>query len=188
MGIKEKLPWINSDKRRDRIAGYLIYGLVIFFAIGAIGNHFSPVDEGVESGSMVEEEDDGVLDEQDVEALLGWGRTYTGLTVNGPFQEDKYVIIVTREMSDSSIPSWELDKAKRASIDIFKDLFKDPRIEKVTVSSMATMIDQYGQESQEEAAKFTMTRETYEKINWDNVLWSDLEQFSDGYYIHPAVR
>jgi len=185
MGIREKLPLLNSENKGTRIAGYVVYAFALLFVYYLIFVP-TPVVETTTS-TEVEEEENGILDEQDVKDLLGWTQTYTDLTVNGPFQDDKYVIIVTREMSDSSIPSWELDKSKRASIDIFKDLFKDPRIEKVTVISMATMINQYGQESQEVAAKYRMTRETYKKINWDNVLWTDLEQFTDVYYVHPAL-
>lgn len=180
MGIKEKLPWINSDKRRDRIAGYLIYGIVILFAVGAI--FAPPVEEGVESGTTttaaaIEEEDDGVLDEQDVKDLLGWSHR-ANIESAGP------VVVLTREMSSISTPDWETME----SIEIFKALFKDPRIMKVTIKITAPMVDVYGQESMELAIKYRMTREIYEKINWDYFDPSDLCEVADECYIHPDFQ
>jgi hypothetical protein len=179
MSIKEKLPLLNSDSKGTRMVGYVVYAFVGLMVLGAILPSPDTGDETTTTttAAAIEEEDDGALDEQDVKDLLGWSHR-ANIESAGP------VVVLTREMSSISTPDWETME----SIEIFKALFKDPRIMKVTIKITAPMVDVYGQESMELAIKYRMTREIYEKINWDYFDPSDLCEVADECYIHPDFQ
>ena len=73
------------------------------------------------------------------------------------------------------------------TIKIFKAIFKDPRVKEVTVTSDIRLVNKYGQESTGVGTRYTMSRETYTKVNWDNFITDNLNDVADQTYIHPAL-
>jgi hypothetical protein len=122
----------------------------------------------------------GVLDVASVKDLLSNTEKAAEVRVN------RGNVAITREMRDNLNNDWMLRGAKIHSIDIFKSLFKDTRVDKVTVTSTISLIDEYGQTSTTTGTVYTMTRATYQQINWDRFINDNLDKVADGVYIHPV--
>jgi len=183
MGIKEKLPLLNSENKGVRIAGYVIYAFIGLMVLGAILP--SPDDGGgttttatVESPAAAEP---GVLDVAAVRSLLPRAERDRDIRVTDG------VVLIYRD-SKYNAPSMIMVDGRETSTDIFKQLFGDNRVDEVTVFTRTTFVDKYGQESIGTAAKYQMTRATADKINWDNFHWIRLDEVVDSKYIHPAME
>lgn len=74
------------------------------------------------------------------------------------------------------------------SSDIFKKLFKEKDVSVVTLNWYSILIDQYGAESEEVVHTLSLTRDTFEKINWDNFNRDNYPNIADDYYLHPALN
>lgn len=191
MGIKEKLPLLNSDSKVTRIAGYVVYIFVGLFVLGAIlpspdtggetTTTTAATTEKTEAASSGED-GTGVLTEAAVRGLLPSGERRDA--ISGSISSG--VVVITREMKENLTPGMMLNGARIDSIDIFENLFKDNRVQKVTVISTVELVDQYGQTSRGKGTEYTITRETANKVNWDNLLFENLDKIADGYYIHPT--
>ena len=110
-----------------------------------------------------------------------------------PRNEKNDVIIVndgsvdiTRKMAENLNAGMTLGSARMDAIDIFKALFMDSRVNSVKITSTTEFVDKYGQTSEGTGTIYTMTRTTYQRINWDNFLDDNLDKVSDYVYIHPA--
>ena len=124
----------------------------------------------------------GELTVGDVEDMLPWGEGHAKVFVDGG------TVYITRPGDDE----WTLDlyEAQIDTIEIFKSLFEDDRVETVSVTSRSLFVDKYGNENEADGAIYTMTRETANRVNWDRdaYMWSDnLNSIADGYWIHPSV-
>lgn len=193
MGIKEKLPLLNSEKKATRIAGYVVYAFVGLIVLGAIipspdgetgaGNPSTATTTETTTTATTVPAESGVLDEAAVKKLLPSGERNADVRVY-----NDGVVVITRKMKENLTPSMTLNGARIDSTDIFKRLFKDERVSKVTVISTAAFVDSYGQTSQKKGTEFTLTRSTAQKINWDSFLFGNLDNVADGYYIHPALK
>lgn len=72
-------------------------------------------------------------------------------------------------------------------------LYKNPKVEKVSINAVSTMIDQYGKSSTGVIIRLVFTRETINNIDWKGL--SDrhvidpgnIYRISDFYYIHPSI-
>lgn len=72
--------------------------------------------------------------------------------------------------------------------DIFKALFKDNRVNSITVNSQIPLTDKYGNTETGIGTTYTMESTTAAKINWDNFQYTNLNDVADYVYIHPALR
>ncbi len=77
----------------------------------------------------------------------------------------------------------------------FKVLFSNPHISNVYYWHDAEFTDVYGNEDASKAIVFEMSRETANKMNWDNFVdevmyrdYKNLFQVVDYYYLHPAIQ
>jgi len=123
--------------------------------------------------------DSSVLDADSIKKMLPSDEKNAIVTVeNGN-------VAITREMSDNLNNDWMLRGSRLDTIDIFKSLFKDPRVKKVTVTSTISLVDTYGQTSTGVGTIYTMSRATYQKINWDKFLTENLDKVADNVYTHP---
>ena len=69
-------------------------------------------------------------------------------------------------------------------------LFGITGVEMVIVDLENTFTDAYGQEEKERAVSLTITKETADKINWENINASNragLLRVADDFYIHPGI-
>jgi hypothetical protein len=192
MSIKEKLPLLNSKSKITRIAGYVVYIFVGLFVLAAIlpspdtggetAKKATTTTSTTTSAASDVEDDTGVLTEAAVRSLLPSGERRDA--ISGSISSG--VVVITREMKENLTPGMMLNGARIDSIDIFENLFKDSRVQKVTVISTVELVDQYGQTSRGKGTEYTITRETANKVNWDNLLFENLDKIADGYYIHPT--
>ena len=101
---------------------------------------------------------------------------------------DGGVVTVIRTMKPNLTPAMMLTGGRIDTISIFEALFKDPRIEQVTVISNTEFTDAYGQSSTEAGCWYRLSRATADKVNWDAILSENLDRIADSYFVHPALR
>lgn len=74
-------------------------------------------------------------------------------------------------------------------ISIFKEIPKlNSKITTIGVSSYFPMSDIYGRVKDEEVMYVELSKETWNKVNWDNFLGDNLKTVADSYYEHPALN
>lgn len=61
------------------------------------------------------------------------------------------------------------------------------QVMKITLNPHLKLVDQYGNESVEKVMTIRITRETWEKINWDNFLIENIPKIAETYSEHPAL-
>lgn len=89
---------------------------------------------------------------------------------------------------DSLIEDTSIDAIK-----VMKILFKDNRINSVTLNRYASFEDAYGNSKEAIAFNITITKETAKKINWDGIQdkvmlkKASLINIADDYYIAPGI-
>jgi hypothetical protein len=78
---------------------------------------------------------------------------------------------------------------------VFSILFSNPTVERVYYWQDQNFIDKYGNKEISKAIAFDMTKETANKIKWDNFInermlidYKSLFNVVDGSYIHPAIQ
>lgn len=100
-------------------------------------------------------------------------------------QNDKLRIdYIAKENLTTNLTRWGiLTDAK----DIVKEVSPIANVNSVTIEPHLTLVDRYGQESLRRVATITITRATWEKINWDNFLIDNLPNVADNYWLHPAL-
>jgi len=180
MGIKEKLPLLNSEKKGTRIAGYVVYAFIGLMVLGAILPN--PPDTGGETTATTAttttaatEEDDN-LTVQAVEKMVGKQQSISVDPVSG-------YVVIRRPDQDY----WNLVLQEDDATNMFEKLFKDPRVNLVRISTYLKGVDEYGKEGSFVGTRFIMSRETAEKINWNNFLYSNLPNVADEAYINPVL-
>ncbi len=159
-----------NDSKMRKIAGGL-FGIAVVLFVVALMIPEQPPDYS------------GVLDEEAVRNQLPSVEDDDEIQVYGDG-----AVGIRREMAENLNAEYMLRGAQMDSIEIFKSLFKDPRIKKVTVISTVALVDNYGQGSTDTGTTYAMTRETYQKINWDNFLTGSIDKVADQVYINPALQ
>lgn len=75
------------------------------------------------------------------------------------------------------------DSAKLA-----EQLTTEDRIVLVAISWYQPLEDQLGNTEYEQVMVMNMSRELLDEINWDNFKYENLENVTEGYYLHPAFQ
>ena len=185
MGIKEKLPLLNSESKGKRIAGYVLYAWIFLMIIGAIlpspdtggeTTTTSATTTPVEAETAAATVEDDNLTEKAVEKMIGKQQSISVNPVSG------YVVIRRPDQDFWSLVLQEDDATK-----MFEKLFKDPRVKLVRITTYLEGVDAYGQKVTNVGTRFIMSRETADKINWDNFLYSRLPDVADEAYINPVL-
>ena len=70
----------------------------------------------------------------------------------------------------------------------FVESIKNESFGEVYVGGYADMVDQYGNESNYEVISFSMSKETVDKINFDNISIENFENVADNINVHPALQ
>lgn len=97
---------------------------------------------------------------------------FTKLTLNGD-----------QPLSNKDMKITFLNNAAEA----FPIVFKDSKVEKAMVTIKTTFVDEYGKKYDDDGIRVMLTRETYEKITWENFNVENFEQVADSLYTHPAL-
>jgi hypothetical protein len=169
-----KLPMLNHRNVFVRIAGYILY---VFIALFLFLMLIPPNDDGPKDNSPGND----TLDTDDVKQMLPWGIDAKEVYVEGG---NVYVTLPEKAYLDEAM---YMRNAKRDSAEIFKELFKDPRVKKATVNTEIGISDAYGHTRIETGASYTMTAQTARKIDWNNFMYPFLDTVADNVYINPIV-
>ena len=70
----------------------------------------------------------------------------------------------------------------------FQEVFKYKEASEVTLFWQFPMVDSYGKSKDENVIKVSLTRETYEKIEWKNFDYNNYEKIADDFWMHPALK
>lgn len=198
MGITDKLPLLNSKNKIVKIVGYVLYAFVILMIVGAM---LPSEDNGTTSSeakkttdtkataevkentkATAEVKENGALTVDDVKDELPSGKKPVDIAVNGGDVE------IVLPFGDNWNNEYIVGGARMAAIDIFKELFKDKRVDSVTVKMQVPLVDKYGNTNTGIGTTYKMTSETAAKINWDNFMTDNLDDVADYYFIHPALQ
>jgi hypothetical protein len=200
MGLTDKLPLLNSKNKIIKIVGYVLYAFVILIIIGALA---PSEDKGVTASTAAEAEGtESVAPDasQGTEEPVAEVKESDALTVDEvkdmlPYGKDPVDVAVEGGDVDVVLPfgdNWNneyiLMGARTDATDIFKELFKDGRVNSVTVKMQVPLVDKYGNENTGIATTYTMTSATAAKIKWDSFNDDNLDDIADYAYIHPAMR
>lgn len=74
------------------------------------------------------------------------------------------------------------------SLEIFEPIFERDEVSEVSVMWQLELTDQYGNSEYDMVMSTTFTKETAEKVNWENVLYENVPNIADSYYEHPALN
>lgn len=160
-----------DDSKMRKIAGVML-GMVAILAVIAL---MIPEPESAPDYS-------GALDESAITKLLPSTERDAEISLSGG------EVTIVRDMRENLTPAMMLSGARIHSIDIFKNLFEDPRIEQVTVISNTEFVDEYGQPSTAAGCWYRISRETADKVNWGGLPFENLDKIADLHFVHPALR
>ena len=123
-------------------------------------------------------------------------------TISGPLTEDDILSKIkggyssnTVEVTDGNVTiyhevmgdGWKYHLDIYDVGEIFKEIFKDPRITSATIIIPLHGYDKYGQQQTTTAMRFKLTQQTVAKINWDNFNIDNLDIVADDAYINPNL-
>lgn len=73
------------------------------------------------------------------------------------------------------------------SCKLLKDLQGRKDVGQVTLFWTGTLVDAYGNKSDTQVVKLTVSKATLDKINFDNFVYNDLPNIADSYWEHAAM-
>lgn len=76
---------------------------------------------------------------------------------------------------------------KMDMISILRELKTFKEVSNVEFNILMPLVDAYGNESDDTVVSVEVSRETLEKINFDNFLMDNLEKVADHWWVHPAM-
>lgn len=197
MGLKEKLPLLNSNKKGTRIVGYVVYGFLALMVLGAVlpdSPETTAIKEETSTDSAADEATtkseettpENTLTVGDIEDMLPGAFKNPKVDIG----QDGEVEISYEDEIGWDVESW-YTVALSDQCKAYKSLFEDPRIARVTLINKLGSIDKYGNEGWMNALSTTVSRTTAKKTNWDNLIEAypeNLLKIADSAYIHPNVR
>jgi len=63
-----------------------------------------------------------------------------------------------------------------------------PQTNSIVFVSHLKLVDQYGNESIDKVMMMRMTKDTWEKINWDSFIRDNFPNIADHYWEHPVLK
>lgn len=72
--------------------------------------------------------------------------------------------------------------------DIFESLSELEELTEVIINNYFPLVDKYGESKDANILNIKLTRETMDKIKWDNFIYKNLESVADTYYQHPSFN
>ncbi len=83
--------------------------------------------------------------------------------------------------------SWTRQGLWIDSTKLFEHFFELEEITRVDLKWQLPLVDAYGNEELGVVMEILLTRDTVERINWDNFLFENLPEVADIYQEHPAL-
>lgn len=178
---------------------WVIIGLLVIAMVGGgNGNDEEVADEPEETVEVVEPEQDESLEEEEsltpesfVISIIGEETNHSEEELKNPIidvgingEAFNIKLIGNDNFSTSYIKGMMLIRASEIYEQAF-DLF--PEINLTYIEWQFPLVDTYGNVNLSPVMKIDMTRETEDKINWDNFLTDNLPTVADSYWQHPAL-
>ncbi len=107
---------------------------------------------------------------------------------------DKYSLQVRYRASDNLTKGFIRDSIFMNAKEFIRKLYTDPVYSKIIechLFSYFKLVDQYGNESEEQVSKISLDREVAEKINWENMPYQkfiEIVKDEGSFYLHSALR
>lgn len=130
---------------------------------------------------------------------VNWGdnqKTFKGMDLIKQFgyKEDVYLAKISYRINDNFTKGMIRGGMIGDAMDFFRKFFKNPQVTSVVECMLMPefkMVDQYGNESEDQVAKIVVSRDLAEKIDWKNMYrdrFLDLVKDEGGLWLHPAIR
>jgi hypothetical protein len=107
---------------------------------------------------------------------------------------DKYSLGVRYRASDNLTKGFIRTDIYQSAMNFIKKLYQDPANSKIIechLFSYFTLVDKYGNESEEQVSKISLDREVAEKINWENMYYQkfiEIVKDEGSFYLHSALK
>jgi len=173
MGIKEKLPLINSSNKGTRIIGYVVYFFVAIWILGAIFPNHTSVNNIESSQTTVSAPDNGPT-QNSIKGLLGfWLRPSQKYSIDVQDLGNGTGYYITVNIGAPKDDIWSNEQFLRDTtgtfVDMFQKIFKDKRISYVTLNQNLNNNDAYGNKQEKLAYMVTMSSTAANRISdWKN--------------------
>jgi len=182
------------------MVGYIVYAFVFLIVLGAIlpspqGDQHSLATSTKENASTspsptesiktvaVKQEDNITTNTiEDILKSHNGGYEYEVMSAS-----NDYVLIKLLPKTALN-EEWMIKSSLITFEEIFRELFKNPKIERAAIMQMADFTDAYGKSDVSKAFTIEMNRATAEKIDWNNFQWSNLFRVADSYEIVPSIK
>ncbi|MBS3792671.1 hypothetical protein KGY77_08525 [Candidatus Bipolaricaulota bacterium] len=130
---------------------------------------------------------------------VNWGdnqKTFKGMDLIKQFgyEKDVYLAKISYRINDNFTKGMIRGGMIGDAMDFFQKLYNNPQVTSVVECMLMPefkMVDQYGNESEEQVAKIVVSRDLAEKINWENMYrdrFVDLVKDEGGFWLHTAIR
>jgi hypothetical protein len=111
------------------------------------------------------------------------------ITVNKVTGKDQYMVVIKYNASDNLNKDMIIKGIDIECSDVFKALYTSKYdFESVAAVANFPLVDEYGNKSVGPIVKIRLDNETANKIDWDNFLWTNLEDVADSYWLHHDLR
>lgn len=113
------------------------------------------------------------------------------LTLNdnlGTDKEGDKIILLTLMGDENLTTKMTIEGMLVKSKDAFQQVFKNKEAEEVTLFWQYPMVDAYGKFKNENVIKITLTRGTFDKIEWKTFDYKNFEAVAEQYWMHQALQ
>ncbi|MGE7766682.1 hypothetical protein [Peribacillus sp. NPDC096540] len=113
------------------------------------------------------------------------------LTINdnlGTDKEGDKIILLTLTGDENLTTKMAIKGMLMKSKDAFQQVFKNKEAEEVTLFWQYPMIDAYGKSKDENVIKITLTKGTFDKIEWKTFDYKNFEAVADQFWMHQALQ
>lgn len=188
-----------TEKKRKkwylRWWAFVLYFLVIIIVIAAVSNggtekKSSEVQYITEPGSSERTIEQKFIDILNEETNMGEQRVRQIQIYTYDYTND-YKNIDIEYMADENL-STNLTRMGmwKDALEVLKGLpmVLDSQVMKITLNPCLKLTDQYGNETVDKVMAIRITREAWEKINWDNFIMDNIPNIAESYWEHPALN
>jgi uncharacterized membrane protein len=105
----------------------------------------------------------------------------------GTEEDNDYIIIAKLFANENLTANMTRKGILKQSTEVFEPLFSTDGVTEVVLMWHLTLVDAYGNEKDDTVVKVTLSKETADKINWDNFDYNNYTTIADDYWHHAAV-
>lgn len=165
----------------------LIASIVIYIIALAIPNGDNEQTASNEEEADNKEETEEVEEETDESNIEGKLIDEVGEENVREVGEVDSGINIVLDLKDNFTSNMMRDGANMEMVDVLQ-IVDDGEVENVFINYYTTLVDEYGNEEEESVITATFTRETMDKINYENISYSNIPNVADDYWMHPALE